>query len=55
MVALKSYDVEVNGKKTTLLLDTKEAELRGLGKPAAAVKAADKPANKGRAAANKGD
>lgn len=55
-MGLKKYDVEVNGYPTTLLLSDEDAKAEGLlaeEKPAPAKKAAPKPANKARTAANK--
>ena len=55
-MALKPYNVTVNGHETTLLLSDEDAKAQGLltEKPASvAKKAAKKPANKARTAANK--
>lgn len=56
-MALKTYDVEINGYATTLRLSEADAKARGLVKSEAPKKepAAKKatPANKSRAAANK--
>lgn len=56
-MALKRYDVEINGMKTTLQLSDEDARMHGLKpadaakeKPAPANKAAKAPANKGGAA-----
>jgi hypothetical protein len=58
---LKSYDVVVNGMKTTLRLSDEDAAARGLtastepAKPASPVKAKSRtPANKSRTPVNKG-
>lgn len=59
--AVETYEVEINGVKTTLKLSDEDARARGLkpaaeAKPATAAKSeskARKPANKARTAANK--
>jgi hypothetical protein len=51
-MALKPYDVVINGHKTTLLLSDEHAQREGLFKAPEAKKAAS-PANKARTAANK--
>lgn len=60
--AVKEYDVEINGVTTTLQLNDRDAEARGLKKPATkekeapANKAAQAPANKAAAkSSSKGD
>jgi hypothetical protein len=60
--AVKEYDVEINGVTTTLQLSDRDAEARGLKKPATtkekqppANKEASKPANKAASASQKAD
>lgn len=51
---VNKYDVEINGVKTTLLLNDADAQARGLKEPAKpAAKEAKAPANKARTPANK--
>lgn len=53
-MALKKYDVVVNGVETTLMLSDEDAKASGLLKAESAEKkAAPKPANKARKAPNK--
>lgn len=55
-MALNEYDVEINGRQTTLQLSDEDAKAMGLAKPAAAKAAPTKArtaANKSRTAANK--
>jgi hypothetical protein len=51
--ALKRYDVEINGVKTTLQLSVEDAEARGFTKADDGEKSAPAPANKSRRAPNK--
>ena len=56
-MALKKYDVVINGHKTTLLLSDADASAMGLTVPPAAqpkpAKKGKRPANKARTPANK--
>lgn len=54
MAERKRYNVEVNGMNTMLKLNADEAKKRGLSDKDLAKKAASRPANKARGAANKG-